>query len=258
MNTLIADDDGITRLLLRSALTKLGHEVHEATNGREALDAWHGGEFPFIISDWMMPDLDGLEFCRRIRAEPRADYTYMLDEKLIKFTLPSLIKSAPSPDPHEAPAEAPSKTRILVAEDDPVSRKLISTRLTKWGYDVVITDDGAEAMSVLRGCDAPSLAILDWSMPKMDGLEICRRVREAEKIVYIILLTARASKENIIEGLRAGADDYLVKPFHTEELQARILVGLRVMTLHETLVDRVKALEAAAFEIESLKLQIPL
>jgi PleD family two-component response regulator len=78
MKTLIADDDDITRLLLSSALTKLGHEVHEATNGREAWDAWHGGEFPLIISDWMMPDLDGLEFCRRIRAERRMDYTYIV------------------------------------------------------------------------------------------------------------------------------------------------------------------------------------
>jgi DNA-binding response OmpR family regulator len=181
-----------------------------------------------------------------------------LNEKLIKFTLPSLISSAPSPDPHEPPAATASKARIIVAEDDPVSRTLISTRLAKWGYDVVITNDGAEAMTVLRQADAPSLAILDWSMPKMDGLEVCRRLREVEKVVYIILLTARGSKENIIEGLRAGADDYLVKPFHAEELQARILVGLRVMTLQETLVDRVKALEAATFEIESLKLQIPL
>jgi DNA-binding response OmpR family regulator len=78
MKTLIADDDDITRLLLSSALTKLGHEVHEATNGREAWDTWHGGGFPLIISDWMMPDLDGLEFCRRIRAERRADYTYIV------------------------------------------------------------------------------------------------------------------------------------------------------------------------------------
>lgn len=78
MKILIADDDDITRVLLSSALTKLGHDVHEATNGREAWEAWHGGEFPFIISDWMMPDLDGLEFCRRIRAERRADYTYIV------------------------------------------------------------------------------------------------------------------------------------------------------------------------------------
>jgi DNA-binding response OmpR family regulator len=181
-----------------------------------------------------------------------------LNEKLINFTLPSLISLASSPEPHEPPADVPSKARILAAEDDPVSRTLISTRLAKWGYDVVITSDGAEAMAVLRGRDAPSLAILDWSMPGMDGLEICRLLREAEKMVYIILLTARGSKENIIEGLQAGADDYLVKPFHVEELQARILVGLRVMKLQETLADRVKALETAASEIQSLRLQIPI
>jgi DNA-binding response OmpR family regulator len=78
MKVLIADDDDITRLLLSSALTKLGHQVHAVANGREAWDAWHGGEFSFVISDWMMPDLDGLEFCRRIRAEKRGDYTYIV------------------------------------------------------------------------------------------------------------------------------------------------------------------------------------
>ena len=153
---------------------------------------------------------------------------------------------------------APSKTRILVAEDDPVSRTLISSRLQKWGYDVVVTNDGVEAMAVLRGRNAPALAILDWSMPGMDGLEICRRLREVEKRIYIILLTAHGSKENMIEGLRAGADDYLVKPFHAEELRARILVGLRVMTSQGTLADRVEALEASVSATGSLKLRIPL
>jgi len=174
-----------------------------------------------------------------------------LSEKLIKFTLPSF-------EQNELPTEAPSKARILVAEDDPVSRTLISSRLQKWGYNVVVTHDGAEAMAVLRGRDAPSVAILDWSMPGMDGLEICRRLREVEKRIYIILLTAHGSKEDMIEGLRAGADDYLVKPFHAEELQARILVGLRVMTLQGTLADRVHALEVAALNIGSSKLRIPL
>ena len=178
-----------------------------------------------------------------------------MNEKLIKFILPSLISSAPSPDLDAALAGTPAKARILVAEDDPVSRKLISSRLTKWGYDVVITNDGAEAMTVLRRSDAPSLAILDWSIPEVDGLEICRRVRAVEKMVYIILLTARGSKENIIEGLRAGADDYLVKPFHAEELQARILVGLRVMTLQAALAARLTELEAATAEISDRKRQ---
>jgi DNA-binding response OmpR family regulator len=174
-----------------------------------------------------------------------------LDEKLIKFTLPSA-------EPHETQADAPSKARILVAEDDPVSRTLIATRLTRWGYEVVLTNDGAEAITVLRRPDAPSLAILDGSMPNMDGLEICRRARAAKKMIYIILLTTRGSKEHLVEGLRAGADEYLVKPFHPEELQARILTGLRVMTLQKTLSDRIKALEIAFSEIGSLKLKLPL
>jgi DNA-binding response OmpR family regulator len=181
-----------------------------------------------------------------------------LNEKLIKFTLPSLTSSAPSSDPPQPPADAPTKARILVAEDDPVSRTLIAMRLAKWGYDAVITNDGAEAMAVLRAPKPPTLAILDWSMPHMDGLEICRRLREAEKMVYIIMLTANGSKENIVEGLRAGADDYLVKPFHAEELQARILVGLRVMTAQENLFQRMQALETQASEIGLLRLQIPL
>jgi len=145
-----------------------------------------------------------------------------------------------------------------VAEDDPVSRTLISTRLTKWGYEPVVTSDGAEAMTALRRLDAPRLAILDWTMPHIDGLEICRRVREARHLAYLILLTARSSKDNMIEGLRAGADDYLVKPFDAEELHARILVGQRVINLQETLAARVRSLEIAASQIESLRLQIPL
>jgi DNA-binding response OmpR family regulator len=145
------------------------------------------------------------------------------------------------------------KTRILVAEDDAISRVFICARLEKWGYQVIVTQNGTEAMTALRKKDAPSLAILDWMMPGMDGLEICRRVREAKRTVYIILLTARGSKENIIEGLRAGADDYLVKPFHADELHARILVGLRVMGLQAELAARLTELEAAAAALSEHK-----
>jgi DNA-binding response OmpR family regulator len=181
-----------------------------------------------------------------------------LNEKLIKFTLPFPAANPPLPEQREPVADAPTKTRILVAEDDPVSRTLICARLQNWSYQVTAANDGIEAMAVMRRPDAPSLAVLDWSMPGMDGLEICRRIREGKRPAYLILLTARSAKENMIEGLRAGADDYLAKPFDSEELRARILVGLRVMTLQETLAARIRALEMAALEIQSLKLQIPL
>jgi phosphoserine phosphatase RsbU/P len=163
-------------------------------------------------------------------------------EQLI-FTRPWPLSLPPEPRPGPGTDAAP-KTRILVAEDDAVSRELICARLEKWGYEVIITENGITAMMALRKKDAPSLAILDWMMPGMDGLEICRRVRDVDRVLYIILLTARGSKANLLEGLRAGADDYLVKPFDKDELHARILVGLRVMALQTALAGRVKELEA--------------
>lgn len=137
--------------------------------------------------------------------------------------MPPLQPNALSSQPREP------RVTILVAEDDPVSRELICTRLANWGYDVIAAQDGSDAMSVLREKSAPSLAILDWMMPGMDGLEICRRVREVNRLVYLILLSARGTKAEVVEGLNAGADDYLIKPFDKDELHARILVGLRSM-----------------------------
>jgi phosphoserine phosphatase RsbU/P len=151
---------------------------------------------------------------------------------------------------------AAPKTRILVAEDDPVSREVICARLEKWGYSVIATTNGTEAMAELRKKDAPHLAILDWMMPGMDGIEICRRIREGERMLYIILLTARGTKENVVEGLTAGADDYLIKPFDKSELHARILVGLRVMALQNELSERVRDLEGATRLIGDLKRQL--
>ena len=147
---------------------------------------------------------------------------------------------------------------VIVAEDDPVSRELVRTLLAKWGYHVIVTNDGREAMEAIRAQSTPALAVLDWMMPGLDGIEVCRRVREANKILYIILLTARGGKERIVEGLEAGADDYLAKPFDKEELRARLRVGARIINLYQTLADRVAELEVAASEIKLLKLQLPL
>lgn len=113
-------------------------------------------------------------------------------------------------------------------------------------------------MTALRRADSPMIAILDWMMPEMDGLEVCRRVRATDRTIYIILLSAREGKESLIEGLNAGADDYLVKPVDKDELQTRIHVGQRVMALQANLAARIKELEAATAEITSLKLQLPL
>jgi DNA-binding response OmpR family regulator len=171
---------------------------------------------------------------------------------LLKFTLPSPLSLPPEPRPTQAAAP---KTRILVAEDDAISRELICTRLEKWGYEVVVTKNGTEAMAELRKPDAPAVAILDWMMPGMDGLEICRRVREVDRLIYIILLTARTGTENLVAGLGAGADDYLMKPFDKDELQARLLVGLRVMNLQRDLAARLQELTILGGELRALRTQ---
>lgn len=147
---------------------------------------------------------------------------------------------------------------MLVAEDDPVSREILTSLLSKWGYHVIVAADGTEAMEALRAQTEPLLAIVDWMMPGMEGTEVCRRVREINKSVYILLLTARAGKERVVEGLKAGADDYLSKPFDKDELRARLSVGARILDLQAALNARVEELEAALAENRTLKLQLPL
>jgi phosphoserine phosphatase RsbU/P len=146
----------------------------------------------------------------------------------------------------------------LIADDDPVSREILARMLGQWGYDVVAAADGREAMEALRAQTEPVLAILDWMMPGMEGPEICRRVRGIHKSAYILLLTARSGKDRLVEGLEAGADDYLSKPFDKDELHARLRVGARILDLQAMLNARVLELEAALEENRTLRLQIPL
>ena len=113
-------------------------------------------------------------------------------------------------------------------------------------------------MEVLRAQTKPVLAVLDWMMPGLQGTDICRRVRDVNRSVYVILLTARTDKERIVEGLRAGADDYLTKPFNNAELHARLNVGARIIALQAALSARVAELERLVAENRELKLQLPL
>ncbi len=138
--------------------------------------------------------------------------------------------------------------RVLIAEDDPISRRLIEKTLTKWNYDVVVACDGHEAMKLLKYAQAPRLAILDWMMPGMDGVQICREIRKNtdQPYTYIILLTAKSRKDDIIEGLDAGADDYITKPFDTHELKARLRAGSRILDLQSALISAQVELEDQA------------
>src|ERR1700731_527134 len=123
---------------------------------------------------------------------------------------------------------------IIIAEDDPVSREVISAAVTKWGFRSIVTQDGHEAMAAIRAEQGAVVAILDWMMPGMDGLEVCRRIRESGKRAHIILLTARAAKESLVEGLKSGADDYLVKPFDKKKIFAPLKKGFFLFVCGET------------------------
>lgn len=133
--------------------------------------------------------------------------------------------------------------KILVAEDDQVSRHGLVSLLTKWGYKVLEAQDGLAAWEILQCDDAPRLAIIDWMMPGMDGLQLCRAVRQLtpELYVYILLLTAKNRQEDVLAGLDAGADDYVTKPFDTHELQTRLRAARRILDLQSELLSACEA-----------------
>jgi two-component system, cell cycle response regulator len=138
--------------------------------------------------------------------------------------------------------------KILIAEDDHVSRRLLEAHLGKWGYQVVAARDGDEAWAILSAPDAPRLAILDWMMPGMDGTELCTRVRKEgqEPYTYLILLTALSGEENLCIGMDSGADDYLTKPFKVNELRVRLRAGRRIVDLQDELIATREALRIKA------------
>jgi two-component system, cell cycle response regulator len=141
--------------------------------------------------------------------------------------------------------------RALVADDDLVTVALLSNALARWGIDTTVEHDGHGAWNAIAAGDGPSLAIVDWEMPGIDGPELCRRIRRSASLthMYLILLTARDERADVVAGLDAGADDYIVKPFDYDELRARVNVGIRVLTLQNRLADRVGELQAARDEL---------
>ena len=147
-----------------------------------------------------------------------------------------------------AAGQTAPRMKVLVAEDNPVFQSMLRALLTKWGYDVVPARDGLEAWRILESANPPRLAILDWMMPGMDGVELCRRVRAAgrEPYIYILLLTARTESEDLVQGMEAGADDYLTKPFNREELRVHLRAGRRILDLQEELMVAREALRDQA------------
>ena len=150
--------------------------------------------------------------------------------------------------------------RVLVADDDAVSLRMLHKALEKWGYSVVEVKTGTEAWQTLTAGDAPQMVILDWMMPGMDGVTLCRKIRTMAPgaTPYIILLTARDNPEDIVSGLDAGANDYVTKPFYHAELRARIEVGARMLDLQSKLAKQVTDLEMVLSQVKQLRGLVPI
>ena len=150
--------------------------------------------------------------------------------------------------------------QVLVADDEPVSRTVVGAMLKKAGYPVIYAPDGQQAWQALDTNDPPSLALLDWEMPGLQGPEVVERLRarETQTPTYVILLTSRDSSADIVRGLRAGADDYVTKPANEDELIARVNVGAKVVQLQAALADRVRSLEEALANVKALQTLLPM
>jgi DNA-binding response OmpR family regulator len=150
--------------------------------------------------------------------------------------------------------------RVLVADDEATTRHLIQGTLRNWGFEVLAVEDGTEALHIMKGPNPPEIVLLDWVMPGVDGLEVCRRLRAAllNAPTYIILITARGGLENVVQGLEAGADDYVTKPFDPRELRARLRAGARVVQLQKALLERNHELEDALKRVKQLQGLLPI
>ena len=150
--------------------------------------------------------------------------------------------------------------KLLIAEDDAISRRMLEVTCRSWGFDVLAVEDGEAAWRALQAEDAPPLALLDWMMPGIEGVEVIRRVRrrDSSKPVYMILLTARSSREDIVSGLASAADDYVTKPFDRQELHARLQAGMRIVRLQMDLAAKVTDLEKALRRVKKLQGLLPI
>jgi DNA-binding response OmpR family regulator len=150
--------------------------------------------------------------------------------------------------------------RILIAEDDRATARLLSASVASWGFEVIAVEDGISAVKAFEQDPTPHLVLLDWMLPGLDGPEVCRKIRElrGDAPPHIILLTSRSGRTDVVAGLEAGADDYLVKPFDPEELRARLSAGARIVSLQHRLAENVRELQDALSNVRKLSGLLPI
>jgi phosphoserine phosphatase RsbU/P len=150
--------------------------------------------------------------------------------------------------------------KVLIAEDDAISRRLLQSCLTGWGFEVIVTTNGVEALKALESDQSIQFAILDWMMPDLEGIEVCRQIRQRTRpsYIYLIILTSLTGKADVVAGLEAGADDYFTKPFNIKELKARVHVAVRMLDVQNALADNIKKLQDALANVKHLQGLLPI
>jgi DNA-binding response OmpR family regulator len=274
LKILIADDD---KALVHMLASKLGERGYEIFTAYDAIQAWMAimRYVPdAVVLDVSMPGGTGREVLRKLKQFPKtsaipsvvisgvAEHSFAAkakafgaDDFLSKpFTPEQLVQSLervtgqslPPPKAEQSKNQPPA-FRILVADDDATTRRTLEAMLSKWGYAVTAVGGGQEAWQILQSDSAPQLAIIDWMMPDIEGIEICRMLREktSERYTYILLLTAKTEKVELVQGMEAGADDYISKPFDPEELKVRVAAGRRIIGLQEDLLGMRSRMRAA-------------
>ncbi len=279
---LIAEDNLVNQRVAIFMLEKQGHLVRGVMDGTEALNALEKGVFDLVLMDVQMPRLDGLKTTRLIREKENGTGAHLpiiamtanamkgdrekcleagmddyvskpLNARQLADTIQRVMNQVAaglrpkSPGRPAMSTEARQKMSILIAEDDIISSKILEKNLLDWGYEVVLARHGEKAWQALQD-PAHRMAILDWMMPGMDGPEICARIRRRKKFqyTYVILLSARDRKRDIIAGLSSGADDYMTKPVNYLELRARLQTGRRIIDLEDRLLATQKQLKDLA------------
>jgi DNA-binding response OmpR family regulator len=150
--------------------------------------------------------------------------------------------------------------KILIADDNETNRKLVRASLKPEGHELVEVHDGNEAREMLLHATTPVVGLIDWEMPEVDGVEVCRQARQRPDAppLFLILLTIRDKREDVVHGLTSGANDYVVKPFHRAELLARVKIGIESVTLQQTLLDQARAQQEALAQVKQLSGLLPI
>jgi sigma-B regulation protein RsbU (phosphoserine phosphatase) len=278
LRILVVEDDPTDLKLTRTVLREAGNEVIEARDAENALSLLEGKKPDVILVDMELPGMNGMELARRLKqdsgtagipviamtaypghyskgAASEGGFAAYFVKPINTRTLAQQVASVAL-----GKRGASAKTAVLVADDNEINRKLLRAVLEGDGYSVNVVHDGLAALAALRAATDPVVALIDWEMPGMEGIDVCRqaRLRTDGPPMFLILLTVRDGQPDVVAGLQAGANDYVTKPFERAELLARVKIGAEMVELQQSLANRVEELQNALAEVKQLSGCLPI